>query len=54
MFTGQTPRCVACLPGSYTDEPNQRVACKLCPMGETTNAERTDCSERPSWFQLHR
>jgi hypothetical protein len=46
LLGGQTPRCIDCPPTSYNDEPNTRVACKMCPLGKVANADRTACSER--------
>ncbi|KAI8466236.1 MAG: hypothetical protein J3K34DRAFT_434444 [Monoraphidium minutum] len=43
LYAGQAPRCAQCGPSSYTDAPNARVACKLCPMGRVHNAEHTTC-----------
>jgi hypothetical protein len=47
LLGGQTPRCIQCTPGSYTDAPNLRLACKLCSVGKIHNAAHTACSEQP-------
>jgi hypothetical protein len=46
LLGGQTPRCVECAgPSAYTDVPNTRIACKLCPFGKVANTDRSGCSE---------
>lgn len=45
LGSSTAPRCDRCAPTSYTDEPNARFACKLCPLGKVANAERTGCGE---------
>lgn len=47
LLGGQTPRCEKCGGASYNDEPNTRMACKLCPFGKVSNPERTGCGEDP-------
>lgn len=45
LLGGVTPRCVQCGPGTFTDVPNVRAACKFCPIGKVATAARTGCSE---------
>lgn len=45
LVGGQTPRCAACPPASYTDAPNVRLACKMCSIGKVANGDRTACGK---------
>ena len=46
IMGGQTPRCIECGGGNtFTDMPNNRMTCKLCPLGQVANKGRTGCGE---------